>query len=76
MHGQDAQLVALALAEIALDLDVAGRDPAQKTLQRRHVLALIGQRQGEKLLDRVGRFRPEPFEDCAPPAGPVPSTSA
>ena len=67
VHRQDADLVALALAEIALDLDVAGRDPAQKSLQRGHVLALVGQRQREKLLDRIGRFRPETFEDRAPP---------
>src|SRR4051794_40101515 len=32
VHGQNAQFVALTLAEIALDLDVAGSDPAQKPL--------------------------------------------
>ena len=53
VHGQDADLVARAGREVALDLGVGGRQPAQKPLQRRHMLALIGERQTEELLDRV-----------------------
>ena len=67
MHGQDANLVALAFAEIALDLDITGGDPAQEALQRGHVLALVGERQGEEFLDRVGRLGPEPLEQRLSP---------
>ena len=45
--------------EIALDLGFAGSEPAQKALHRRYVLALIGERQAEKFLDRVFRLGPE-----------------
>jgi hypothetical protein len=31
------------------------------------VLAFVGERQRKELLDRIRRFRPEPFEDRAPP---------
>ena len=68
MHRQDADLVARPRPEIALDLGVAGDEPAQKALQRRHVLALIGEGQREELLDRVFRLGSEALEQGAPPA--------
>ena len=37
----------------------------QKPLQRRHMLALIGQRQREELLDRIARLGAEPLQDRA-----------
>ena len=43
MNRQCAHLVALPCAEIALDFGVAGDQPAQKTLQGRHMLAFVGE---------------------------------
>ena len=38
----------------------AAAQPLQEALQRRHVVALIGERQGEELVDRIGGIRAQP----------------
>ena len=62
VHGQDPNLVVLSFAEIALHLDVAGHQPVQKALQGRYMLALVGERQGEEFVDRIGRLGAEPLQ--------------
>ncbi len=68
MHGEDAHLVAAALIEVALDLDLAGGEPVQETLQRRDVRAFVGEGEGEELVERIGRLGAEPAERRAPAA--------
>src|SRR5436305_14953364 len=68
MHGEHAHLVAVALVEIALDLDRAGGEPMQETLERRDMRPLIGEGEGEELVERVGGFRAEPTKRGAPSA--------
>ena len=67
MNRQCAHLVALPCAEIALDFGVAGDQPAQKTLQGRHMLAFVGECQCKELLDRVRGLQPETLQQHAPP---------
>lgn len=39
--------------EVPLDFGFAGGEPVQKSLQRRRMLAFVGDRQAEEFLDRV-----------------------
>ena len=58
VHGEDADLVAAALVEIALHLGLAGGEPVEKALERGLVHALISERQRQELVERIGRFGP------------------
>ena len=53
MHGHDADLVAVALLEVALDLALAGPDPMQEALQRGRLGAAVSQCLDQELVDRV-----------------------
>src|SRR5881394_2129833 len=57
----------LAGSAVALDLDVAAREPGVKTLERGHFLALEVERRGHQLVDRVARDKAEPPVQFAPP---------
>ena len=63
MHGHDADFVARDL-HVALDLGVGGAQPRHEALQRGRRLALIGQRQFEKFVERVVGLMPEPLQDA------------
>ena len=52
MHGHHPHR-APALLQVALHLRLAGGEPMQEALQRRRVGALVGQGQGQKLIDGV-----------------------
>ena len=68
MHRHDADFIPLFFGEVALDLDLAGDEPMQEPLQRRHMLALVGEGEGEEFLDRVVGVVAQAFEHRAPPA--------
>ena len=59
MDRHDAHLVALLL-HVALDLEVAQAKRVDEALQRRRRLAVIGERQIEKLIERLGSLWPQP----------------
>jgi hypothetical protein len=50
------------LRRIANDIDIAAVEPVEEALQRRRRLPLERQRGGQKLLDRIARFLPQPPE--------------
>ena len=60
MHGHDADFVARDF-HVALHLGIGRAQPRHETLQRGRRLALVGQREFEKLVERVGRLMAEPF---------------
>ncbi len=68
MDGQDADFVTRARGKVALDLGVGGRQPAQKALQRRHMLALVGEGETEEFVDRVFGLRSEAMQQRPPAA--------
>ena len=67
VHGHHANRV-LSMLQVTLDLRRARGEPVQEALQRGHVLALMGEREGEKLVDRVGRLGSEPGQESGPTA--------
>ena len=67
MNGQYAHALGLDL-HVALDLDVDCFDLAKKIVQRRRLPPLMRQRQGQKFVDRVGGFGPEPADQRPPTA--------
>src|SRR3546814_4405028 len=50
---------AVLLLEIAFDLQLASVEPMQKAFQGGRVLALVGQREGEEFVERIGGVRTE-----------------
>ncbi len=68
MHGHDPHLVAAALIEIALHLDVARGEPVEKALERGSVPALIGKRRRHQLVERIGSVGAKPREHALAPA--------
>ena len=61
MHSHDADLIALLL-HVALDLDVGRAQRIDEALQRRRGLPVKCEREIEKLIERLGGFRPKPRE--------------
>ena len=59
MHRHDADLVALLL-HVALDLDVGRAQRIDEALQRWRRLPVKREREIEKLIERLGGFRPKP----------------
>ena len=59
MHRHHPHFIAAAF-HVALDLDAACFHPVQEAFQRRGMAAFMGERQTEKFLDRIGRFRAQP----------------
>jgi hypothetical protein len=53
---------------VAFDFDVGRLDLAQKIMQRRRLVLLVGQRQGQEFVDWVGGFGPEPANQRSPAA--------
>src|SRR3546814_9994683 len=51
---------ALFLLQVALDLQLAGGEPVQEALEGGRVVALVGERQGEVLVERIGGVGAEP----------------
>ncbi len=64
MHRQDAHLAAAVLIEVALDLAAARLEPVQEALQRGALGPLVLQRPRQQLVDRVGRFAAQPFQQA------------
>ena len=70
VHRHDAHLVTLLL-HVALDLDVARAELIDEALQRRRGLAVISERDVEKLVDRFGRLGSKPRQHRLAQALPV-----
>ena len=56
-----------ALGRVALDFDVAAREPGVEPVERRDFAALELERRGHQLVDRIARRKAEPAVELAPP---------
>ncbi len=66
VHRHHADLVAVALFKVALDLGRAGVEPVQEPLKRRRMRPLESERLRHEFIDRVFRVRAKPFQQTLP----------